>query len=132
MNLAEAHEFSLLETWDQAHDAGLLAESEMVLKSDQVVTIGAQIFLAKLDGGVGPAPSAWIFKAYRLHWTEAQRLTATAGELFYRQAGFKVWRLVFGDVSRNAFACKQRIEETLVLLASERTVDVVVGAVERF
>ena len=48
VNLPVAQEARILESGDQAQDAGLLAELQMILKSDEVVGIGAQIFLAQL------------------------------------------------------------------------------------
>ena len=131
MNLAEAHELGAFEARDQAQNPRLLAESQVVLESHQVVAVGAQVLLAQLHHGVRPAPGARIDQSHRLHGAEAQRLAAAPRQLFDGQAGFEIRRLVFRDMGRHALAGEQRVEEALVLLAVERAVDVVVGAVER-
>ncbi len=46
VDLAVAKEGGVLEAGDQAEDAGLLAELEVVLEADEVVAVGAEIFLA--------------------------------------------------------------------------------------
>jgi hypothetical protein len=46
VDLAVAEEGGVLEAGDEAEDAGLLAELEVILKADEVVAVGAQVFLA--------------------------------------------------------------------------------------
>jgi hypothetical protein len=49
MDLAVAQEGRVLEAGDHAQDARLLAELEVVLEADEVVAVGAEVFLAELD-----------------------------------------------------------------------------------
>ncbi len=49
VDLAVAEEVRVLEAGDQAQDACLLAELEVVLEADEVVGVGAEVFLPKLD-----------------------------------------------------------------------------------
>src|SRR6185436_20362374 len=51
MNLAKADELGLFESRDQAQDAFLFAELEMVLKTDQVIAVGQQVLLPELNNG---------------------------------------------------------------------------------
>ncbi len=69
---------------------------------------------------------------HRLHRTEAQRLAPAPRELFDGQAGFEVARVVFRDMRRDACGREQRVDEALILLAIERAIQIIVGAVERF
>ena len=132
MDLAEAQELGVLEARDQAQDARLLAELHVVLKSDQVEALGAQIFLAKLHDGPGTAAGARVVEAHRLHGAEAQRVAAAARDLLDRQAGLEVAGVVFGNVGGDGVGLQQLVDEMLVLVAVERAVEVVVGAVGGF
>ena len=62
MDLSVAQEFGVLQARDHAQNAFLFAELQMVLEADEVITIGAQIFHAQLDAGVGAAACARIEK----------------------------------------------------------------------
>ena len=117
---------------DQAQHARLLAELHVVLKSDQVEALGAQIFLAKLHHGPGTASGARIVQAHRLHGTEAQRVAAAARDLLDRQAGLEVAGVVFGNVRGDGVGLQQFVDEMLVLVAVERAIEIVVGAVGGF
>ena len=90
VDLAVAEEFGVFEAGDEAEDAGLFAEFHVVLEADEVVAVGAQGFLAELDGGVGPATGFWVREAGGLHGAEAEGVAAAAGELFDREAAFEV------------------------------------------
>ncbi len=94
VDLAVAEEVRVLEAGDHAQDAGLLAELEVVLEADEVVGVGAEVFLAELDGGVGPAAGLGVGEAGGLHGAEAQGVAAAAGGLFDGKAAFEV--LQFG------------------------------------
>ena len=50
----------VFEAGDEAEDSGLLAELEMVLEADEVVAVGAEVFLAELDDGVGRLTGARV------------------------------------------------------------------------
>jgi len=90
VDLAVAEEAGVFEAGDEAQDAGLLAELEVVLEADEVVAVGAQIFLAELHDGPGVFAGAGIAQAYGLHGAEAEGVAAAAGQHFDGQAAFKV------------------------------------------
>ena len=79
VDLAVAEEGGVLEAGDEAEDAGLLAELEGVLKADEVVAVGAKVFLAELDGGVGPAAGLGVGEAGGLHGAEAEGVACLGG-----------------------------------------------------
>ena len=64
VDLAVAEEVGVLEAGDQAEDAGLLAELHVVLEADEVEALGAEILLAKLDAGLGPAAGPRVVEAH--------------------------------------------------------------------
>src|SRR5579875_2970997 len=82
VDLAVAEKFGVFESGDEAKDAGLFAELHVVLEADEVVAVGAQSLLAKLDGGVGPAAGLGVRETGGLHGAEAQGIAAPAGEFF--------------------------------------------------
>ncbi len=90
VDLAVAEEGGVLEAGDEAEDAGLLAELEVVLEADEVVGVGAEVFLAELDAGVGPAAGLRVGEAGGLHGAEAEGVSAAAGGLFDGEAAFEV------------------------------------------
>src|SRR5579863_2959969 len=94
MNLPVAEKASVLQSWDHAQHAGLLAKLQMILEADQVVGIGAKIFLTQLNYGVGHSPGTWIYQSDGLHGTKAQRVTAAARDLFDGQAALKIIQLL--------------------------------------
>ena len=104
----------------------------MVLEADQVETLRAQVFLAELDHGPRPAAGARIVQAHRLHRAEAQGVAAAARDLLDRQAGLEVAGVVFGNVGGDGLGLQQLVDEVLVLVAVERAVEIVVGAVGGF
>src|SRR5438309_11013538 len=53
MDLAVTQEPRIFESGNQAQDSGLLSELEMILKSDKVVGVGAQVLLAQLKDDIG-------------------------------------------------------------------------------
>ena len=76
VNLAVAEEGGVLKAGDEAEDAGLLGEPEVVLEADEVVGVGAKVFLAELDDGVGPAAGLRVVEAGGLHGAEAEGVAA--------------------------------------------------------
>jgi hypothetical protein len=90
VDLAVAQEGRVLEAGDEAQDAGLFAELEVVLEADEVVAVGAQVLLAQLHDGVGPAAGLGVGEADGLHGAEAEGVAAAAGGLFDGQAAFEV------------------------------------------
>ena len=124
MNLPVAQEARIFKPGNQAQHACLLAKLQVILKSDQVVGIGAQIFLAQLHHRIRNASGARIFQSDRLHGAEAQRVAAAPRDLFDRQAALEVVQLLpvaFFDRLRR----DQRIVEAVVLFSRHRAVDVV-------
>src|ERR1700733_3804081 len=65
----------------------------MVLEADEVVAVGTEVLLAKLDAGVGPAAGLGVGEADGLHGAEAEGIAATAGGLFDGEAAFEVLEL---------------------------------------
>ncbi len=90
VDLAVAEELRFFQAGDEAEDAGLLAELEVVLEAYEVVGVGAEVLLAELDYGVGPAAGLWVGEADGLHGAEAEGVAATAGGLFDGEAAFEV------------------------------------------
>src|SRR3954451_7384050 len=122
MNLAVAQESRIFQTRDQAEDARLLGESQMILKADDVVGIGAQIFLSKLHNSIRATSGAGIDEADRLHGPKAQRVAPAASDLLDGQATLKVIQLLPVAVL-NRFGGEQRVEEAVVLLAIHRAIN---------
>src|SRR6266436_8167460 len=104
MDLAEAHELSMLQAGNEAQNPRLLGEFQMILKPDQIVTIGTQILLAKLDDGVGPTSGSRIVEAHGFHRAEAQRVAAAARQLFDRQTCLEIGSAILFNVSSHALA----------------------------
>ena len=96
MDLAEAEEGGVLKAGDEAEDAGLLGELEVILEADEVVGVGAEVFLAELDDGVGPAAGLRVVEAGRLHGAEAEGVAAAAGGFFDGEAAFEVLEFLGG------------------------------------
>ncbi len=90
VDLAVAEERCVFEAGDEAEDAGLLAELEVVLEAYEVVAVGAEVLLAELDDGVGPAAGFGVGEADGLHGAEAEGVAAAAGGLFDGEAAFEV------------------------------------------
>ena len=104
MNLAVAQKLGVLQPGNHAQDPRLLAEPHVILKSHQVVAVGPQILLPQLHHRIRPPAGARIGQAHRLHRTEAQRIASAPRDLFDRQAGLEIRRIVFGNVRGHASA----------------------------
>src|SRR3954453_22710727 len=124
MDLAEADELGALQSGDQAQDARLFTEFQVVLKPDQVEAGGAQVLLPKLDDGPRTPARARIGKAHGLHGPEAQRVPSTARDLLNGQARFKIRGVVLSDVRIDALRLEQLVDKALVLFLVEGTVQV--------
>ena len=126
MDLAVAQERCVFQAGDEAQDALLVAELDVVLEADEVVAVGTQILLAKLNDGVWRDLGAGIAQAHGLHAAEAEGIAAAACNLFNGQAAFEVVEflpLLGFDFVRG----DERVVEGVVLLLSEGAVDVVCG-----
>ena len=93
MDLAVAEEGGVFEAGDEAEDALLLGVLEVILEAYEVVGVGAEVLLAELDAGVGPAASFRVGEADGLHRAEAEGVAASAGGLFDGETAFEVLEL---------------------------------------
>jgi len=66
------------------------------LKAYEVVAVGAEILLAELDAGVGPAAGLRVGETDGLHGAEAEGVAASAGRLFDGETAFEVLELFGG------------------------------------
>ena len=94
MNLPVTQEACILEARNQPQHARLFAELEVILKADQVIAVGAQVFFAKLHHGPRREPGARIAQPYRLHRPETQRIAPAPGQHLNRQAALKIVELL--------------------------------------
>src|SRR3954466_15801624 len=78
MNLPEARKSRILESGNQSHHLGLLAEFQVVLKSNQVVRVCTQVLLSQLHDCIRRLASSRISQTDGLHWPEAQGISAAA------------------------------------------------------
>src|ERR1700733_8554560 len=90
VDLAVAQEGCVFEAGDELQDSVLLAVLQMILEADEVVAVGAEVLLAELHDGVGPAAGLGVGEAYGLHGAEAEGVAASAGGLFDGEAAFEV------------------------------------------
>src|SRR5262250_4026939 len=72
VDLPKAEKARIFESWNQAQDPGLLAVFQVILESHQIVGIGAQVLLPKLDDRVRRLAGSGVFEADRLHGSEAE------------------------------------------------------------
>ena len=128
MHHAEAHELGLLETGHKPQHARLLAPFDLRLKSDEAEVIAREIVLAQLHGGVRLAAGLRIDEADGLHRPEAERVDAAMRHHFNRQTSFEESFLV-EVVDRRRLGMDERVVEALVLVAGERTIQVVARAI---
>ena len=102
----------------------------MILKSDQVVAVGAQILLAQLHRRPGTPARARIDQPHRLHRPEAQRIPPAPRDLFDRKTRLEI-RHIARNMRLHCLRRQQRIDKTLVLGLRERAVQIIPRAVER-
>ena len=112
VDLSEAEELGVLEAGDEAQDARLFAELHVVLEADEVVAVGAEIFLAELHDGPGTAAGARVVEAHGLHGAEAEGVAAAARDLFDGEAGLEVGGVVFGNVGGDGVGFEQLVDES--------------------
>ena len=122
---AQARELGLLEPRDHAEDAALFAVLQLGLEAHHVPQRAQRIVLAQLHHRVGAhARRMRVRQADRLHRPEAQRVGTACRHHFDRQAALEIGRR-FPFVEGGFFAGDQRGDERLVLVAVERTIDVI-------
>ena len=131
MNLPVTQKFSALQARNHAKYPRLLGKTHVILEADQVVAVRPQVFLPQLHYRIRTTAGARIDQPHRFHRTEAQRLAPAPRQFFDGQAGFEEARVVFRDVRRNRLGRENRVHESLILLAIERTIQIIVGPVER-
>src|ERR1700731_1346114 len=103
----------------------------MILETDEVVAVGAEVLLAKLDDRVGPPTCPRIGEAYGLHWAEAQTVAAPVRGLFNGKTAFEVLELFGGAGDRelfrflrlDGFGGREGLYEAVVLFFGEGAVD---------
>src|SRR5208283_4835568 len=98
MNLPVAQELCVFESWNPSQDSCLLAEFEVVLETDNVIGVGAQVLLAQLYDRIRSLTGVRVAQADRLHRPEAQRVAPAACNLLNRQAALEVIQVfpIFG------------------------------------
>jgi hypothetical protein len=90
MDLAVAQESGFLQAGNHAENARLLRKFQMVLKTNDVVTISAQVLLAELYDRIGPLTGPRIDQSNRLHRSKAQCVATATSDLLYRKTSLKV------------------------------------------
>ncbi len=131
VDLSEAQELGRFETRNHPQHARLVAKFHVVLEADQVEAPRAQILLPQLHHGVRPSAGARIAQSHRLHGPEAQRLPPPPRQFLDRQAGFEERRAVLCNVRGDGLGLQQRVDETLVLIAVQRAIQIVAGRIHR-
>src|SRR5438270_10859597 len=94
MNLTVTDESGIFQPGNQPQNTRLLAELQVILKSDQIVRVRTQIFLAQLDHRMWHQPGTRVFQSDWLHRADAQRIPRTASDLYNRQAALEVIQLL--------------------------------------
>ena len=128
MHHAEADELGLLQPGDHPKHARLIAPFDLRLEPDEAEVIARQIVLPQLHGGVRLAAGARIDQPDRLHRPEPQRVAPAMRHHLDRQAAFEEPLLV-EVVDGRRFGRDQRVVEALVLVARQRTVQIIALAV---
>ena len=125
MQAAQPREFGRFQPRNGAERLGLRAIGELGLETHHVVERAQRVVLAQLHDGAGLHRGiVRIGEADRLHRAVAQGLAAALRHHLDRQAAVEiggVLEILEGDF----FAFEQGVDEGLVLLAVERTIDVV-------
>ena len=127
MNLSVAEELCIFKTGNQAQHASLFAKLQVVLKADEVVAVGPQVFLAQLHNGPGSFSGARIAQAHRLHGAKAQRVASAPGQHFDGQASLEIVQLL-PLLCLGCLSGQQGIEKKVELFAIHGAVDVVGGS----
>ncbi len=124
MNLAVAQKPGAFQPGDQTQYTRLLAKFQVILESDQVVRIGAEIFLPQLHRSIRNSAGARVLESDWLHRAETQRVASAPGDFFDGQAAFKVVQ-VFPAFLLNRLCREKCIVEPIVFFFRHWTIDVV-------
>ena len=127
MDLPIAQEPRVLKAGNQPQHARLVAIFQVILEADQVVGVGAQVFLAQLHHRIRPFAGTRIVKPHGLHGAKTQGVTPAPPNLFDRQTAFKVVQLL-PVMAFHRLGGNQRVIKTVILLFGEGAIDVVRGA----
>src|SRR5689334_17580928 len=90
MDLAEPQELRILQARDQAENAALFRELQMILKSDDAVAGAHDVPLTELHDGIGCPSRPGIAQPDRPHGPEPQRVAPATGKFLDRKAGLKI------------------------------------------
>src|SRR5690242_1946561 len=123
MDGAVTEKLGVGEPWNHPEDALLFRDAKPRLKADEVPHATRAILLTKLHDGIRIAPGARITEPDRLERTEAERVAPSARHLLDRHAPLEVRRFI-ELVAVMLIGLDQRIDERLVLLAREWTVEI--------
>src|SRR5712692_8346945 len=125
MNPGEPGELRMLQSRNGAKNLQLLAVLQLGLEPDHVEQSPELVVLPQLHDRVGLAFGRMrIGEAERFERPVPERLRAALGHDFDRQAALEIRRR-FPFVEGGFFAGDQRGDERLVLIAVERTIDVI-------
>ncbi len=127
MDHPHAYELRVGQPRDHLEHALLLAPLELGLEPHDGEVAGREVVLPELHDREGPPPGARVHQAHRLHGTEPQRVTATAGDDLDGEAPFEE-ELVVEGVQLRALRGGEGAIERVVLLLVQRAVDVVVAS----
>ena len=109
-----------------AEDPHLLAVLQLGLEAHHVEQRAELVVLPKLHDRIRlDVRPMRVGQPERLHRPVAQRLASALGHDLDRQAAVEIGRIRFELAECDLFAAQQRIDEGVVLLARERTIDVV-------
>src|ERR1700728_2588055 len=126
MDLSVAQEARVSQAGDEAQHGCVLSELQMILKSDEIVRIRAQIFLPQLYDCKGHLAGARIFQSNGLHGPETKSVAAAASDLLDGKTSFEVVEL-FPIAFLNGLRGYERIKEIAVFILRHGAVDVVGG-----
>ena len=125
VDLAQAHEMGLLESRQSPEDSLLITPFESGLEAHQVVVALGEVLLAQLHDGMGPA-AVRRGEADGLHGSETQGVDPSTGDLLDGQTSFEEFG-VFEAVGLNDLGPHQPLPESLILLAVEGDIEVIVA-----
>src|SRR5262245_22360025 len=121
MHLPEPNELSLFQARYEVENPLLLGKLELVLTTDEVEAVAAQIFAAKLQNCVWQLATARIAQPDGFERPVTQRLFAATRKLFQRRTAEEVEPIEL--VLETPFGRKQCITERVILSTIHRTVE---------
>ena len=126
MHAAQTRELGILQARDRAEDPQLLAVLQLRLEADHVEERAELVVLPELHDRVGLALGRMrVGEAERFQRPVPERFPPALGHDLDRQTAIEIRGRRFPVVDNNLVAGDERVDEGAVLLAGERTVDVV-------